>query len=68
VLIGATLGIAGAAAVTRILRGLLFEVEPVDPQILALTLALLSGVTLAACWIPARRATRVDPLETLRSE
>ena len=68
VLIGATLGIAGAAAVTRILRGLLFEVDPVDPPVFVLTLALLSAVTLAACWIPARRATRVDPLETLRTE
>jgi putative ABC transport system permease protein len=68
VLVGATLGIAGAAAVTRTLRGLLFEVEPVDPPIFALTLAMLSAVTLAACWIPARRATQVDPLATLRSE
>jgi putative ABC transport system permease protein len=68
VLIGAVLGAAGAAAITRVLRGLLFEVDPLDPATFAATLLLLSAVTLAACWIPARRATRVDPLTALRAE
>jgi predicted permease len=68
VLAGAALGTAGAAAVTRALRGLLFEVEPLDPATFGATLALLSAVTLLACWIPARRATRADPLETLRAQ
>jgi predicted permease len=68
VLIGAAIGTAGAAAVTRTLRGLLFDVEPLDPATFGGTLLLLAAVTLAACWLPARRATRADPLETLRAE
>jgi predicted permease len=68
VLIGAVIGTAGAAGVTRVLRGLLFEVEPLDPATFAATLAVLSAVTLLACWIPARRATRASLLETLRAE
>jgi predicted permease len=68
VLLGAVIGTAGAAAVTRVLRGLLFEVEPLDPATFGATLLLLGAVTLAACWIPARRATRADPLDTLRAE
>ena len=68
VLIGAATGVLGAVLVTRSLRGLLFEVEPLDPVTFGATLLLLAAVTLAACWIPARRATRADPLETLRAE
>jgi predicted permease len=68
VLIGTAIGVLGAAVVTRTLRGLLFEVEPLDPAAYGATLFLLGAVTLAACWIPARRATRADPLETLRAE
>jgi ABC-type lipoprotein release transport system permease subunit len=68
VLIGAAIGVLGAAAVTRTLRGLLFDVEPLDPATFGATLLLLSAVTLAACWLPARRPTRADPLDTLRAE
>jgi predicted permease len=68
VLIGTAIGVLGAALVTGTLRGLLFEVEPLDPATYGATLFLLGTVTLAACWIPARRATRADPLETLRAE
>jgi predicted permease len=68
VLIGSVIGVLGAAVVTRTLNRLLFEVEPLDPVTFGATLLVLALVTLAACWIPARRATSVDPLETLRAE
>jgi putative ABC transport system permease protein len=68
VLIGSAVGVAGAALVTRALRGLLFAVAPLDPATFGATLVLLGAVTLAACWLPARRATRADPLETLRAD
>jgi putative ABC transport system permease protein len=68
VLIGSGVGVAGAALVTRALRGLLFDVAPLDPATFGATLVLLGAVTLAACWFPARRATRADPLETLRAD
>jgi predicted permease len=68
VVTGAVIGTAGAAAGTRALRGLLYEVQPLDPATFGATLIVLSLVTLLACWIPARRATRADPLEALRAE
>jgi putative ABC transport system permease protein len=65
---GLALGVAGALAVTRILSGLLFGVTPTDvPTYIAVSM-LLAAVALAACAIPARRAMRVDPIETLRYE
>ena len=66
--LGAALGLAGALAATRTLRQLLFEVGPSDPVALAGSAAVLVLVTLAAAWLPARRATRVDPVVALRSE
>jgi putative ABC transport system permease protein len=65
---GSLLGLAGALAATRTLRGFLFEVGPADPAALAGAVLLLLLVTLAASYIPARRATKVDPAEALRSE
>jgi ABC-type lipoprotein release transport system permease subunit len=50
------------------LRTLLYEVGPADPPVLAAAAALLAAVALAACWIPARRAARVDPVRALRFE
>jgi len=68
VLIGLALGLAGAAIVTRFFQSMLFNVAPIDPLTFASVAAILAGVALFACYIPARRATRVDPLIALREE
>lgn len=66
--IGAIIGLAGALAFTRILGSLLFEVQPADPGTFALMTAVLFGVAALAGWIPARRATRIDPSLAMRAE
>jgi putative ABC transport system permease protein len=65
---GIALGFAGALALTRSLRGMLFEIQPLDLATFAGVAALLLVVALAACYLPARAATRVDPLTILRQE
>ena len=67
-LLGVGAGLAGALAVTRVLQSLLFEVQPFDPLIFLLVSLTLIGVALTACWLPARRAAKVDPMEALRYE
>ncbi len=68
VLAGTALGVAGAALAVRVLRSFLFEVRPLDPAAFALSAAVLVGVALLAAYVPARRATRVDPLRALRAQ
>ena len=66
--IGVALGMLGSFALTRLMKSLLFGVGPTDPATFSLVPLLLVVVTLVACYIPARRATKVDPLIALRSE
>jgi putative ABC transport system permease protein len=68
VLTGSVLGIAGAYAAATMLRSLLWGIAPFNPATLAAGLVLIVAVCLLACWLPSRRATRVDPLVALRAE
>jgi putative ABC transport system permease protein len=67
-LIGTAIGLAGALALTRLMSSLLFGVDAADPATFAAMVLLLIAVSLIACYLPARRATRIDPLIALRSE
>ena len=66
--LGLGLGLAASVLATRALSSLLYGIEPTDPGTLASVVALLGGVALLACYLPARRATRVDPVRSLRSD
>jgi len=68
VVCGLGLGLAASLILTRLIARLLFGISPTDPMTFAGIALLLTAIALLACWLPARRATRVDPLEALRHE
>jgi ABC-type antimicrobial peptide transport system permease subunit len=68
VLSGLVIGLVSALALKRVIGKLLFGVSPTDPRTFLVIALLMIAVALLACWIPARRATKVDPLSALRSE
>jgi putative ABC transport system permease protein len=67
-LAGIVIGLVGASAVTRLMSSELYGVSPTDPLVFGVMTNLLFAVTLLACYVPARRAMRVDPLIALRAE
>lgn len=65
---GVTLGLAGAFALSRLMTALLFGVAPTDLQTTAVAVATMTLAAAAACWLPAWRASRLDPIVVLRDE
>jgi len=65
--LGAALGLVGAVVANRLLRGLLFGIDPLDPISILIAALLLVGVSVLASYMPARRAVGVDPIATLRA-
>jgi len=66
--VGLAIGLAAALAGTRAIANLIVGIRPTDPLTFISVLLLLSAISLLACWIPARRATRISPLTALRYE
>ena len=66
--VGIAVGLVGALGVTRVMRALLYETSPTDPLTFAGVVPLLVAAALLACWVPARRAMRADPIVALRCE
>jgi ABC-type antimicrobial peptide transport system permease subunit len=65
---GVAIGLLLAIATAKILSGILYEVGPLDPVAFTVAPLLLAGAALIATWLPARRATQVDPIQALRTE
>jgi ABC-type antimicrobial peptide transport system permease subunit len=66
--VGVVIGVSGGAGLTRLIKSILFGIEPLDMRTFATAVLLLFGLTLIASWIPARRATRIDPTVALRHD
>jgi predicted permease len=66
--LGLAIGVPIALSSTRILKSQLYELSPVDPTAILIAIAAVSSMTLAAAWLPARRATRINPVQALRTE
>jgi ABC-type antimicrobial peptide transport system permease subunit len=66
--LGLALGVPVALSSTRILKSQLYELSPLDPTAISIAIAAVSVMTIAAAWLPARRATKIDPMQALRTE
>ena len=66
--VGLAIGVPIALSSTRILKSQLYELSPLDPTAICIAIAAVSVMTIAAAWFPARRATRIDPMQALRTE
>jgi putative ABC transport system permease protein len=66
--VGIAIGLIGALGITRVIRALLYETSPTDPLTFTAVVPLLVAAALLACWVPARRAMRADPIVGLRCE
>jgi ABC-type lipoprotein release transport system permease subunit len=67
-LIGLAIGLATSAAMTRLIKSMLYQTQPLDPEIFSVVALTLLVVAVAACVIPARRAAQLDPMAALRME
>jgi ABC-type antimicrobial peptide transport system permease subunit len=67
-LAGILIGLVGALVLTRLMRSMLYGVKPTDPLTFICVAALLCTIALLACYLPARRAMKVDPMEALRHQ
>lgn len=68
VVVGAIIGITGSLLLARLMATLLYSVRPMDPGTFVVVTMLLGAVALVACYVPALRATRIDPMSALRAE